>query len=66
MAVNQQLLIDIGDGLSLMVGLPTIATWKNNNRPKTARIGTIGFNTQTKNLEYFDGSHWYAGSMESA
>ena len=49
MAVSQQLLIDIGEGLSLMIGLPTIASWKNKNRPKRAKPGTIGFNAQTNN-----------------
>lgn len=63
MAKKSQLFIDIGQGLSLMLGLPTINTWKTRERPKKAKPGTLGFNTQTNNLEYFDGSSWLAASM---
>jgi hypothetical protein len=66
MPSNQQLMIDIGEGLSLMLGLPTIATWNSQNRPKKAKAGTFGFNSQTNNLEYYDGSNWYGGSMDKA
>lgn len=63
MAKSHSLLIDIGQGLSLMMGLPTINTWKTRERPKKAKEGTLGFNTQTNNLEYWDGSAWLAASM---
>lgn len=63
---SQQLIVDIGEGLSLMIGLPTIASWKNKDRPKKAKPGTFGFNVQTNNLEYYDGSAWYGGSMDKA
>ncbi len=66
MARNSQLLIDIGQGLSLMIGLPTINTWGVTDRPKTAKPGTFGFNSETKNLEYWDGSQWLAASMNKA
>lgn len=66
MPASQQLLLDIGEGLSLMIGLPTVASWKSDNRPKKAKPGTFGFNTQTNNLEYFDGSYWYEGLMGKA
>jgi len=65
MAKNSQLLIDIGQGLSLMLGLPTIASWNNEERPKNARAGTFGFNTQTQSLEYWDGTNWYGARMSS-
>lgn len=63
MAKNQPLLIDIGQGLSLMIGLPTIASWKTKDRPNTPKRGIFGFNTDTKSLEYFDGKDWYSAKM---
>ncbi len=63
MAKNSPLLIDIGQGLSIMVGLPTIATWDTETRPKDAKRGTFGFNFETNNLEYWDGNAWLAASM---
>lgn len=66
MAQNQPLLVDIGKGMSLMLGLPTIAAWDNKTRPKFPKRGTFGFNTQTNNLEYWDGSFWLAARMSEA
>lgn len=63
MAKNSSLLVDIGQGLSLMLGLPTISAWKTQDRPKKAQRGTFGFNIQTNSLEYWNGSVWYAASM---
>ena len=63
---NRRLLIDIGQGLSLMIGLPTITAWKTSDRPKKATPGTFGFNLQTKNLEYWNGSNWLAAPMDEA
>lgn len=60
------LLIDIGGGLSIMTGLPTIGSWKTKDRPGNAKQGTFGFNTQTNHLEYFDGSNWYEASLAKA
>lgn len=59
-------MIEIGQGLFLMAGLPTIASWKTAERPKKAKAGTFGFNLETNNLEYWDGSSWLAASMEEA
>lgn len=55
--------IDIGQGLSMMVGLPTITIWNNNTRPKNARRGTIGFNVETQSLEYWSGAYWFVAPM---
>jgi len=66
MAGTKQLLIDIGGDLYLMPGMPTIASWDDKTRPQNPKAGTFGFNTQTNNLEYFDGSDWYGGSMAAA
>jgi hypothetical protein len=63
MPKNSTLVVNIGQGLSLMIGLPTIATWRTAERPKDARRGTFGFNTETKNLEFFDGNHWLVTEM---
>ncbi|OGG27507.1 hypothetical protein A3A64_01740 [Candidatus Gottesmanbacteria bacterium RIFCSPLOWO2_01_FULL_48_11] len=64
MAKKFPVLIDIGQGLSLMAGLPTIATWDTSKRPKKTKQGTLGFNTQTNTLEYFDGESWFAASLD--
>ncbi len=63
MPKNQPLLIDIGAGLSLSVGLSTITTWKSKERPQSPKRGTFGFNTDTNNLEYYDGSGWLSAAM---
>lgn len=64
MPKNLPPLIDIGQGLSIMSGLPTIGSWDTKSRPKNARRGTFGFNFQTKALEYWDGTDWYAVAMK--
>jgi len=66
MPKNSQVLVDIGQGLFLMLGFPTIASWNTEDRPKKAKAGTIGFNLQTNNLEYWDGSQWFGALMETA
>lgn len=63
MAKNSPLLVDIGQGLSLMLGLPTINAWVTSNRPSNARRGTFGFNIETRALEYWDGKKWFTASM---
>lgn len=55
--------MDIGQGLSLMLGLPRFTSWKTRNRPKDAKQGTLGFNSQTNSLEYYNGSYWLAAKM---
>jgi hypothetical protein len=63
---GQQLLVDIGEGLSIMLGLPTIASWKTRDRPKKAKTGTFGFNIQANKLEYWNGSYWLEAMMDKA
>lgn len=64
MSNNSQLLVDIGQGLSLAIGLPTLATWNTKNRPHNAKRGTFGFNTETNCLELYDGEEWYQAQMK--
>jgi hypothetical protein len=64
MAKNSQLLVDIGQGLALAMGLPTIASWKTSTRPKNAKRGTFGFNSETNSLEYWNGQDWYRVQMK--
>lgn len=59
------LFMDIGQGLSLMIGLLAISAWETKDRPHGAKRGTIGFNSDTKNLEYWDGSSWYVAPMSA-
>ena len=66
MVISHPIFVDIGKGLSLMTGLPTIISWNTKQRPQNAKRGTFGFNSQTNNLEYFDGSDWFAASMSTA
>lgn len=65
MAKNSQILLDIGQGLTLAIGLPTLATWDKKSRPKDAKRGTFGFNAETSCLEYFDGEDWFQAQMKS-
>ena len=60
---TKPLFVNIGQGLSLMIGLPTISSWNTKNRPKKPKTGTFGFNMQTSSLEYWDGKSWFAASM---
>ena len=57
------LFIDIGQGLSMMIGLPTIASWNTAGRPEKPKAGTFGFNYQTSNLEYWDGTSWFSAAL---
>lgn len=66
MSKTNPLLIEIGQGLSIRVGFPTIVSWNSSTRPKKARKGTFGFNSQTNNLEYWDGANWFAAAMNEA
>lgn len=63
MAKNSPLFIDIGPGLSMMLGFPTIASWNNKSKPKKPNRGTLGFNVDTNHLEYWDGSSWFVAKM---
>jgi hypothetical protein len=58
---NQQLVnreIATKFGISAPLVQKTIPSWNNPGRPKKAKIGTFGFNIQTANLEYWNGSNW--------
>lgn len=63
MANSKPIIIEIGPGLSLITGLPVIACWTSKTRPKKPRRGTVGFNTQTSSLEYWDGKNWFQAAM---
>lgn len=63
MAAQSTVLLDLGQGLSMMVGLPKIASWQEKDRPKNPTRGTFGFNTNSNSLEYFDGENWYLAQM---
>lgn len=66
MPKNSQLLLEIGQGLSIMIGMPTIPSWNTKARPKNAKRGTFGYNTDTGCLEYCDGKDWYSGALENS
>lgn len=58
------IVMDIGQGLSLMLGLPSINSWTTSDRPKKPLHGTFGFNSQTQSLEFYDGSDWFSALMD--
>ena len=58
--------VDIGHGLSMMVGLPRLTSWKTSDRPKKTKRGTFGFNSQTNSLEYYDGTNWFVAKISKA
>jgi hypothetical protein len=60
---NTPLFVELGQGLSIMVGLLTLVSWNTTERPKNAKRGTLGFNLQTSSLEYWNGSSWFEASM---
>ncbi len=66
MAQGHPILLEIGQGLSIMLGLPTLNSWSTSQRPKQAKRGIFGFNEETHQLEYYDGSSWLAASMDEA
>jgi hypothetical protein len=45
-------------------GRNTIPSWNVFGRPKKAKIGTIGYNTQTNCLEIWNGSTWFKLPMK--
>jgi len=63
MQKNSPIFIDIGQGLSVMVGLPTIPSWNTTERPKKPPKGTFGFNSEANKLEYWDGTDWFEATM---
>ena len=56
--------LDLGQGISVMLGLPSIPIWDEKTRPKKAKPGTFGFNSKTSSLEYWDGESWFAAELE--
>lgn len=57
-------IIAISQGLSVMVGLPIIPTWDSASRPKKGKAGIFGFNTETNQLEYWNGKAWFEAAMD--
>ena len=58
--------VDLGQDFFFRIGLPTVAYWENSTRPKNAKEGSLGFNSQTSSLEYFNGSHWLEAQMATS
>lgn len=60
---NSPIFMDIGNGLSTIVGSQKIPSWNSAGRPANPSSGTFGYNFQTNNLEYWNGSNWLATQM---
>ena len=58
MAKDSPIFIDVGQGLALPIGQPTISTGNTPGRPKKPMKGTFGFNSQTNSLELWNGFFW--------
>lgn len=63
MGNNNRLFVDVGQGMSVMIGLPRITSWDTKSRPQDPKRGTFGFNMQTASLEYWDGDVWYQAAL---
>ena len=57
LSYNRQLLIDSIGGKIIELGSSTINTWNTAGRP-TGKLGIIGLNTETTQLEIYNGSSW--------
>jgi len=65
MPKDSPLFIDVGQGLSLPIGQPTISTWNTPGRPKKPMKGAFGFNSQTNSLEFWNGAVWLTAQLRS-
>jgi hypothetical protein len=65
MSRKSPLFLDVGQGLSIMVGMPTITYWTTSSRPKKPSKGTFGFNSDTNSLEIWSGSAWLSASLKA-
>lgn len=63
---NQPFYLDIGDGLSIMLGAPRMAIWGTNGRPQIPRTGEYGINDELGQLEVWDGSQWLYFAPDAA
>jgi len=50
--------IGTNEGVRILVGQQRIPSWNILGRPEKVKPGTLGHNTQTNNLEYWNGSEW--------
>jgi len=64
MAKDTPILIEVGQGLSLPLGRPTISCWVTTSRPKKPMKRTFGLNTQTNSLEFWDGNIWLTAPLK--
>lgn len=55
--------MDIGQGLSMTLGIPIIADWTSPDRPKSPKKGTFGFNSDTNSFEFWNGSTWLTSKL---
>ncbi len=60
---NSPLFMEIGNGLSTIVGQQKIPSWNNAGRPANPAPGTFGFNFETNNLEFWNGNYWFTSPM---
>lgn len=55
--------MEVGNGLSTLVGNLKIPSWNNAGRPANPSPGTFGSNFQTNNLEFWNGYAWMSSPM---
>ena len=64
MPKNSPVFMDIGQGLSVSLGMPIISDWNTSGRPKKPPKGTFGFNLDTNSLEFWNGSSWLTAKLK--
>lgn len=55
---NGNYYLEIDPGLSIMIGVARMSNWNTAGRPASPLIYTFGYNTDTGNLEMWNGSKW--------
>jgi len=55
---NQPFYLEIGDGLSMILGAPRMVIWGTNGRPQNPRLGEFGFNDELNQIEIWNGQEW--------
>jgi len=64
MPKNSPVFLEVGQGLSVQIGMPTITYWTTPGRPKSPKKGTFGFNSDTNSLEFWNGTVWLTANLK--
>ena len=59
MSAPHPIFLDVGNGLRILLGSHDIVTWVTATRPVNPEPGTLGFNTETNQIELWYESSWF-------